>query len=156
MEDSFSKQRMRWRTLPMRWRTHWEVVDSVPGIEACFLLETAFICITFIYLLNFIMPCYIIFLRCLHCSLQFQTDNLRSTWIKSDSILTYLMCLTGTVFMLYWCSTVALANTLSSEIQYDGKMFFITTVEIILLSHSSTRITTIVLGIKICIPTNTN
>ena len=43
----------------------------------------------------------------------FETDNLLSTYkvlspilsVKSDCISTYLMCLTSTISMLYWCST---------------------------------------------------
>ena len=50
----------------------------------------------------------------------FKTDNLLSTCrkcchpfsVKSDCISTYLMCLTSTISMLYWCSTGAMASTL--------------------------------------------
>ena len=50
----------------------------------------------------------------------FKADNLLSTSkmplpilsVKSDCISTYLMCLTSTISMLYWCSTGTLASTL--------------------------------------------
>ena len=47
----------RWRTLPMRWRTRWEVRDPVPDKEVRFLMETTSVCNTF--LCAFLKLCFI-------------------------------------------------------------------------------------------------
>ena len=145
MEDSFSKQ-------CMRWRTAYEVEDSLGGEglwtwqrsqilkwkQLLFAIHLYLLSLNCVSFENSIFICLISW--CLVTLLSFSTSVLLITIlklticcqhakccppfsVKSDCISTYLMCLTSTISMLYWCSTGALASTCKVRYNMMTKCF---------------------------------